>query len=252
MNTKISIFFALYFWATSLGAADAERLFKAANQAFQSEKFELAIESYEKIVAEGIQSKEVYFNLGNSYYENKQIGKAILNYERALKISSKDPDIKYNLEIANDQIQNAVNKVPGFFLYDWWRGARSIFSSTGWSWLAIIFVWGGIIGIVFWILGISRQQKKRGFLYGLTFLILSALPLTLAYQSYKLEQNSRMGVILDNALSVLSAPDERSSEVLKVYEGTKIEMIDQIDTWYKVRLMNGDQGWLKKGTFEWI
>ena len=85
-------------------AGSADSLFQKANTAYQNNNFVLAIELYEKITAEGLQSTALEYNLGNAYFRNDNLGKAILHYERALLQSADDEDILFEvdgLEIGN-------------------------------------------------------------------------------------------------------------------------------------------------------
>ena len=70
-----------FFFVKSF-ASDAQQVFTEANQAFQKGDFSLSTQKYEDILRGGIGSKELYFNLGNSYFRLNQTGKSILNYEQ--------------------------------------------------------------------------------------------------------------------------------------------------------------------------
>ena len=229
---------------TAYSNTDSEALFNAANTAFQNKQYDEAIQQYETILKNGLVSKEVYFNLGNCFYKKNKIGKAILNYERALLLESNDKEVLHNLEIAKEQRVDEIEALPDFFLAKWWKSIRQLMSSGGWSFLGILSLWAGIGGLVLWLLGKTREHRKKGFAYGLGLVILSFLPFALSYSSYNYSKNSKNAIILNNQISLKSGADEASTEILKINEGTKVNIQEKISNWYKVRLENGEVGWL--------
>lgn len=50
----------------------------------------------------------------------------------------------------------------------------------------------------------------------------------------------------------MSAADERSEKKENLSEGVKVKIVDQIDNWYKVLLMNKESGWIEQGQIEII
>ena len=70
-----------------------EEIFIQANQFFDQKKYDEAIKKYKIILEAGLESEDVYFNLGNSYLQQKQYGKAILNYERGLVLSPRNKSL---------------------------------------------------------------------------------------------------------------------------------------------------------------
>ena len=66
------------------------------------------------------------------------------------------------------------------------------------------------------------------------------------------EQHSRLAIVLENTIEVKNGPDAQSTAVIEIHEGLKVELLDQIGEWYKVKLSNGDQGWLPMNSLEEI
>lgn len=233
-------------------AQSAEQLFAAANEAYQAKSYEQAVENYESVLAQGLVSTELHYNLGNAYYRNEQLGKAILHYEKALILSPNDADIKKNLAIAEQQKQDEISTLPPFFLTQWWNSLSSTFSSTVWAILTILFLWGSALGWALWIMGKTRESRKKGFTTGIVILILTLLPLSLAWNRLQQETNSQQAIITAKETVLRSAPDGESQEIFPLHEGTKVQLLDKIDTWHKVKLGDGEQGWLSEEVVEMI
>lgn len=232
--------------------ANPQRDFQAANEAYQEGNYGAAIQGYERILSEGNSSNEIYYNLGNAYFKSAIIGKAILNYERALLSRPNDGDTKFNLEIAQTRLEDDLETIGTFFLIEWWQNIHKLFSSAVWGVLTLISLWGGIAGLLLWLLGRTRDLKKQGFISGIGLLLVSTLLFFIGNSQANFEQNSQFAIILDKEVNLRSAPDEESNSILEIHEGLKVGLLDEIGTWQKVKLSNGDQGWLPKASFEEI
>lgn len=235
-----------------LGANVTKELLQSANEFYKNKDFVKAIETYEAILEQGLESKAVYYNLGNAYYRQNQLGKAILNYERAQIKAPKDTDIKHNLRIARQQLQDDIEVLPAFFLTRWWHNARMGLSASGWGVLALLLLWLGIAGLIVWILLPTRRHKKLGFVLGIILLVLFILPLRLAMSRANFEKNTASAIIIAPEVILRAGPDDESTTVLELHQGTKVFLLDQIDDWYRVTLANREEGWLKGAEVEKI
>ncbi|HFB99425.1 MAG TPA: SH3 domain-containing protein, partial [Phaeodactylibacter sp.] len=176
--------------------------------------------------------------------QKKQWAKAILNYERAKLLAPNDNAIANNLQLANSKTIDEIEKIPTFFLARWWSQIRNLTHSGIWSIFAIVLLWVGVGGLVVWILGKERAQRKRGFAIGLVALALSLLTFSLAYSSYQNQKNSQIAIVMAKEIPLKLLPDDLSKEVRLLHEGTKLNILEKITSWYKVRLENGEEGWV--------
>ena len=253
MNQKtIFILLANLILITSIGFTNPQQNFEKATAAYQANDFKTAISTYEAILAEGMISKELYYNLGNSYFREKQYGKAVLNLERALQIAPSDADIQHNLKIVRQELVDDIEQLPPFFLAKWWHNVSQLFSSMVWSALAILTMWLAIAGLVFWLIGKQRAQRKRGFLGGIGLVALTVLFYALGNTRANAERDSGQAILMSKQMALRSAPDDQSKVILDLHEGVKVSIQDQIGDWHKVRLANGEVGWLPKEVIEKI
>ena len=242
-------FFGLTLYCSS---AQVESLFQQANEAYSEKAYAKAIELYGQLVEQDYQSVELYYNLGNSYFKQQELGRAILFFEKALLLDPDDEDARHNLQLARSLTKDDIAVLPPFFLARWWGGIRQLNSGLGWALVSILVLWLGIAGLVIWLVARERQRKKLGFILGGVLILLSVFFLALARSQSQIEDHNNMAIVLAKETSLKSAPDEESTELLLLHEGAKVELLDQIGSWSKVRLMNGEQGWLPFATFERI
>ncbi len=236
----------------TMQAQNHKQAITEANEAYQKGDFQKASQVYEQILTGGYHSPTLYYNLGNAYFRTNQLGKSLLNFERALLLAPNDADIKHNIRVANQKVRERPEAVSDFFLERWWNNWRQMFSATTWGSIGLTFLWLGVGGLVIYILGHTRQMKKIGFIGGIVLLLISILPFSLAFSRADYEKNTDHGIVVQRESELYSAPDEASQSVLKVYEGLKVQMLDKIENWHKVRLVNGEVGWLEEKTLEEI
>ena len=110
--------------------------FQAANARYNDSDYIGAIQLYEEIVSEKWQSGYLYYNLGNSYFRAGMVGQSIWAYNKALKLSPRFENIKYNLEIANSKIKDRVTLPPEFFLVDFYIQLKNYFTFFEWLFCA--------------------------------------------------------------------------------------------------------------------
>jgi DNA uptake lipoprotein len=252
MKKGILLIAKLLFCLLLFGAQELDQQFKNANDAYAAKQYAEAIQLYESILKQDLHSPEIYYNLGNSYYKTQQKGRAVLNYERGLYIAPHNEDLRYNLNLVNSELLDDFSLIPSFFLSRWWNHAVQLASSQTWTILGLLLLWLGIGGLVLWVLGEERNQKKKGFIIGLAALLLCLLPFALAVGKAQFDEDSGVAILLEREASLRSAPDAESNEILLLHEGIKMSILDEIGEWDKVRLSNGEEGWLPKEMIERI
>jgi tetratricopeptide repeat protein/SH3 domain-containing protein len=251
--TKACIFFGLFLTLPLIarGEGTAER-FQAANKSYESGGFAQAATAYEDLLADGYESAGLHYNLGNAYFRQDELGRAILHYEKALLLQPGDGDILHNLDFARQHTVDKFEEVPDFFLRAWWHRLGSRATSGVWGVIAAFLWLAGFGALALWQLSRQRRTRKTGFLAGLTLLLMSTMPLSLALSRAAWEQHSGQAIILGGTASLRSAPDEAGTEIYLLHEGTKLDLLEKLGEWHKVQLLNGEEGWLPDGAFEEI
>ncbi len=247
--TTILLFLSCTFFCQ---AANVDELFHSANDAYKKKDFPAATGLYEQVVQAGFQSAELEYNLANAYFRQEKIGKSILHYERALRLSPGDEDIGHNLSLTRMLVKDEFQPLPQFFLSLWWKNAGAATSSGLWGSLALLLWWAGLAGAAIWLLGKTRERKKTGFLVSISCLLLSLLPFGLALSQASNEVNSRSAIVMAKEAALRSAPDENGTEIMTLHEGVKTEIETSLGDWFKVRLPNGEEGWILKNEVEKI
>lgn len=251
MNRFFLLIVFLLILTNSVRSQDpVETNFTAANTAYEQKDYPKAITAYEAILATGTQAATLYYNLGNSYYQQNIIGKAILNYEKSLLLQASE-DTQHNLEMAQskqvDQLSSAGSSPK-----QWWENMIRTFSINAWTLLMILLFWGTIAGWIFWLIGKERAQRKRGFVMGIVGIPFVLLIGFVASVRNELQQDSHRAILLEKEIDLRISPDPKGKVLNILHEGVELNLLEEINDWYHVRLINGDQGWLPEDSFERI
>lgn len=253
MKFLISIFALLSFIPVFAGnQEDVNSLFQKANEYYAKGDYAKSIELYQNILSQGYKSKEVLFNLGNAYYRLGEYHKAILYYERAKILDPFDEDINFNLQMANLHNIDKIQEIPKFFLQQWWEGLRDSLASHQWATISIVAIWLAAISLSVFLLVLSSSLRRISFFAGIFFILLFLGATILGYSRYKFETSHTYAIVFSTNSYIKSSPEETSTDLFILHLGTKVQILDEIGNWYKIRLANGNLGWIKKQDLERI
>ena len=72
----------------------------------------------------------------------------------------------------------------------------------------------------------------------------------MGFYAKSIENNNIYAIIFDEEVQVKEEPNLRSSLRFKLHEGTKILLLDTVGEWNKIRLTNGQSGWLQSDSIK--
>jgi tetratricopeptide (TPR) repeat protein len=246
------MFFLSLVIAGISSADEAAQRFEQANQFYLQAKYPDAVAQYEKIVQSGFESGELYFNLGNAYYKSGNIQKAILNYERARQLLPRDEDVQFNLQLANLQVVDKIDAVPRLFVYRWVDSMLALFSLSTMGWIVYSFFILTLAAFAFFLYARTYTQKKLSMFAGLVFS--TALILTMigyGVQSYK-ESNTEFAIVMSDVANIKAAPDSKGNDLFVLHKGLRVQVLDSVNHWRKIRLADGKVGWIPEEDCESI
>ena len=238
--------------ASAVYVSDPDKLWDKANTAYINNDFPTAISLYETILASGNRSDKLFYNLGNAYFKERKIGRAILNYNRALRLNPGNEDIRYNLQVAEKMTKDHIDAVPEFFVKTWFRDLRNTLSSTTWAVLSLVFLVVMLGSVLFYLLSRRLLRRKTGF-YG-TVLAFLLLILTTCFAAIDRRETiaRTSAIVLREAVAVKSSPDQNSTDLFILHEGTKVEISDRLNDWCEITIADGKKGWMECAKLETI
>jgi len=93
--------FALSNNQSPLSETDIQTV-QLANRLYNKADYDGAVELYQDLIDRGVQTVEVYYNLGNTVYQLGDYNDAVLNFSRAQQLDPRDANIQHNLQLAQE------------------------------------------------------------------------------------------------------------------------------------------------------
>lgn len=237
MNILVLLF---CFWAT----AQSENAFDRANEAYNEGDFVKAADLYLEIIDKGEHSAELYFNLGNAYYKLNQIAPSIYYYEKALLLKPNDEEIKNNLAYSQNMTLDAIETLPQTGLSQFYKRFTTVLSYDQWAKTAVFFmILFVLLYIAFYFFRYSTR-KRVAFISSIVALFFSILAVVFAFIEFDSFNSDNPAIIFAEESQVKTEPNDRSQQAFVLHEGTKVNVIEELNEWKKISLADGNTGWI--------
>jgi len=241
MKKAIVIIGTIFICFTSLGQ---QQLITQGDSAYNREAYTDAIGFYEDVLGQGYESAELYYNLGNAYFNINKLPEAILNYERAKVLAPSDNDISFNLNIANSMIPDKIEAVPEIFYVRWWKSLRDSVNLHTWTITSLLIFAMLILSAGTFFLSRNIFMRKLSFWAGMVLILIGIGAFTLTYTKYDIQSKHLEAIVFDPTITVKSSPNQLGKDLFVIHEGTKVFIIEEINDWCNINIVNGSEGWL--------
>ena len=231
---------------------DAAARWQQAGEAFAAEQWQNALDGYLAIEQEGLESADLFYNIGNAYFKLEDNAHAILYYERALKLKPSHADAANNLAIARELTLDRIDAVPEFVLLSWFRNLRQACAADTWAWITLALAL--LIGILLLVFrhGDSLALRRVSFIVACVLFVLAIGTFLFSLQQRRAVTRQDSAIVTAPVCSVKSSPADGGNTVFVLHEGTKVRLLDSVGDWTKVEIADGRQGWASAATFEII
>jgi len=250
-STGIILCLLLFFTAQPSSAEpprkqDPVSIFYKAALYYEMGKYDEAITQYSSLLALGVESGPIYYNLGNCYFKKGNLGRAILNYEKGKRIIPRDGDL-----ISNEEYAKAlVRENPGEPSRTWYQKiADEIFDSVSIDELTILLSTTYLLSIMILIAGFYLGPVKRYQKILLTVLVLIFAMSGLGF--YK--KNSLLGkeaIVIEEKSEAKFEPFDRATVHFILCEGREVQILTSMRDWVKIKREDKKAGWVKASSIE--
>jgi tetratricopeptide (TPR) repeat protein len=221
-----------------------------ANQHYEVGEYDEAIAGYEAIIASGVRSSDVYYNLGNAYFKQGDMGRAILNYRRAQQLDPPDTDIAANLTLARTQTVDKLEVPPEGVLINIVEIAEEWLTLNQAALLALS-LW--LLVCVAFVVAVFQPRWRRftaGAMTILTIFLLIGL-VSMANRLYK-ETQSLPAVIIAPEVDVTSGPGGGDQYLVEfeLHAGAEVRLLESRVGWRRITLPGNLQGWVPSEAVE--
>ena len=242
------LFLVSFFHCFGALGQEKDITFDNANAAYNAGQFEKAVMLYKQILESGQHSAELYFNLGNSYYRLNQVGESIFYFEKAKQLEPTDEDISVNSAFAQNMTIDAIENLPESQIAQLQKNLFGIFSFSVWAGLTVVLLWifvGLFLGYLF---SKSVQLKRTFFFSAILVLLVFTTSFFITFAIDQQDKNTQYAILFSNQIDIWSEPNLQGDLLFTLHEGTKMQLLDKLDEWQKIRIANGSEGWIRNAS----
>lgn len=243
---KFIYFLAIAFTSLVFSQQKNEQLFSKAADLYNEGKYQEAVENYLEITKSGVHSASLYYNLGNSYYKLNKVAPSIYYYEKALLLDPDDHDIKNNLQYAQNMTVDAIQTLPKSVGVKISENTFGLFHYETWSILAVIMVFLFTFFFLTYYFSSYRRIKKLLFSFSIIAVIIGAFCLFSAYHQHQKDRKDNPAIVFIDETAIKSEPNNRSDDIFTLHEGTKVNVLETLGDWDRIKLTDGKTGWIPK------
>ena len=222
----------------------SDQVFELGNKQYVNENYSAAISIYDSILISGLESSELYYNLGNCHYKTNYWANAIWHYEKSLQLNNNEKT-KHNLELVKLKIIDRIEPLPQLFYKKWWINLTQTLSTQVWQ---ILTLFG--ISLIFILQLISQFTSLKSKLITKIFSAITVIILLITQTSYHNNFTKKDAIIFSETITVNSAPTRSSTNLFTLHAGSKVEIIDTIGDWINIKIANGNSGWIAQNSIK--
>ena len=213
------------------------------NEQYTAGNYDSALTLYSQVVNSNFSSANLFYNLGSTCFKLNQLAPSIYYLEKAQKLAPFDKDIAFNLSMAKDQIPDRIKDVPTPILEKSGAFIRNLLSIDAWAILGTISFSLFISLIGFYLLSTSVSLKKMAFFLSIGFLLATLGTLTLGFSAMNYVKSENQAIVFAGSLSVKAEPKQSSLDLFIVHEGTCVNVLEEVNNWFRISLPDGNEGW---------
>ena len=229
-------------------AARARSFFYEGNARYSEEKYEEAISYYEKALSQGLESGQLYYNLGNAYFKRGSLGKAILYYLRSEKLMPHDADLSANLGYAQSLVKGGIVKSGGNWFARVFLTLAMSLSMDRFTLLNELLYLALIFLLTLTLM--NRPLRKHLLYVNITLLVALIVALSLFAARYNREFYETEAVIVARETDCKFEPFIGATTFFTLSEGQSVLVLTSKKDWLKIKRPDGKQGWVKSSELE--
>ena len=228
----------------------SEDIFFEANKLYSGGEYAKAVERYEAILKSGVESGNLYYNLGNAYFKLDRKGKALAAYERAKRLIPTDEDLFANMNFITSLLEEAQPEEKLPWQARVFTGMRNILPPGGWF-ILTAFLYFGVAGLLAAAI-LRRSFRKTGMSIAAVVALVLLASFIFLQSSVSAVHHSRYGIVIVPEAEVRYSPSYSGAVAFKLHEGTRAQLVRQQDEWAQIRLTQDKNGWVEANAIEEI
>lgn len=218
---------------------------QTADPVAAKESFRRSANRFQLLVDDGIENGKLWYDLGNAQLQAGEIGEAIAAYRSAKRYIPSDGRVQTNLEHARSLV---TNNIEG-------EDATSLLKRLAFWHESLPTQVRLTIGLLFWfscwsLVSIRLFRTIPAFKTASITLGLFSLALGVSVGADLADQHQDHGVLIAKEVIVRKGSGMNYGAMFNepLHEGVEFEILGTRKDWLHIKLSNGNEGWIEKGS----
>ena len=139
---------------------------------------------------------------------------------------------------------DAINVIPEGGLSKILNKTTNSLTFDNWAKVSVGFVFCFVVLFLIYYFAYSSLRKRLAFLGSMATLFLMCVTLLFAFHKFNLDKLDKPAIVFAQESSVKNEPNSRSDDAFNLHEGTKVQVLDTVNNWKKIKLQDGKTGWI--------
>ncbi len=234
----------------------------AGDSAYNNRDYNTALQQYTQALNQYGPSTDLYYNIGNTQYRLGSLSQAIIAYERALKIDPSNTKAQTNLDFLKTKTIDRPEDDTSY-LTTLHHKTIALCSPDTWAYITLALFITLLTLIALYTLTQRPLTRKIGFFGAIITLPILIYTTTIAITTITDRDTHDTAIItatITNLTSSPSQPQNKTDKTLPLHEGTKLTIIDSLQTpkdptttiYYNVKINNTTTAWVSGADIEKI
>ena len=141
---------------------------------------------------------------------------------------------------------DSIDPLPKSDLLKFREYLFDLFSLDQYAVIIILFTWLTAIFLGLFLFNLKPSSKKIFFFFTILSMLFLILSFSISSLKLSIERDEIFGIIFDIQIEVWAEPNFRSENLFSLHEGTKVQLMDSLQEWKKIKIANGAEGWTKE------
>jgi hypothetical protein len=182
--------------------------------------------------------------MANIYYKTNQVAPSIYYYEKALQLDPNNKDISFNLSFAQRMTLDNIEALPKSIGQRFRDGVILRFTYNIWAKIAVSMAFLFSLLFLLYHFSYSTSKKRIYFITSILSVIFVSLTIFFAFKNYTYVKSTYYGIVFSTQTKIKSAPTVTSDVNFELHEGTKVQILETLDNWKKIKIADGKTGWI--------
>ena len=161
-------------------------------------------------------------------------------------LSPDDEEVKTNLSYAQNMTLDAIDTMPETGLSKLYKSITGKLTFDQWAYIAIAFMFLFVLLYILFYYANLSIAKRWSFIGSILALFICIIAIVFAYIQRRDFKDLQPAIIFAEESSIKSEPNASSQQIFVIHAGTKVNVLDQLDEWNKIKLADGKTGWIQK------